>query len=238
MSYADVAAWLSDTFDLTRPPIGIAFVASPPEGVEEFAGEVPSACSFWTHAENGSFYATSAQHLNCPIGALTMGFPLDDTVQKNLMDAVGLMCANGYVTEAEPNMLPSVPGDKSGVVYGPLAELPVYPNVILMWLTPRQAMVYNEAIGSANWGASERPLFGRPTCAAIPVALDGTKPAMSFGCLGMRTYTEIPDDLVLAVVPTAALERFMGELAKTSAANDTMAGFYGAQKARFPALAH
>lgn len=237
MSYADVATWLSNTLDLARPPIGIAFVASPPEGVEEFSGEVPSACSFWTRAEKGSFYAASAQHLNCPIGALSMGFPLDDSVKQNLMDAVQMMCANGYVNADEPDMLPSVPGDKSGIVYGPLSEIPVYPNVILMWLTPRQAMLYNEAIGSANWGASERPLFGRPTCAAIPVALDATKPAMSFGCLGMRTYTEVPDDLVLAVVPSAALEQFMGELSKTAQANATMAGFYNGQKARFPALA-
>ena len=33
----------------------------------------PAACSFWRKAEAGVFYASAAQHLNCPIGAMTMG---------------------------------------------------------------------------------------------------------------------------------------------------------------------
>ena len=33
----------------------------------------------------------------------------------------------------------------AGIVYGPLGELPIEPDLILLWLTPRQAMFYSEA---------------------------------------------------------------------------------------------
>ncbi len=138
-----MAAALTERLGLVRPPVGLAFVAEPPAGIARLDEAVPSACALWTRAERGSFFASAEQHLNCPIGAMTMGLEMPDETQQTLMGLVETMCAERYISPDEPPALPSVPGAKAGIVYGPLAELPIHPDVLLVWLTPTQAMLYN-----------------------------------------------------------------------------------------------
>lgn len=222
MDHASLAETLSDGLHLPRPPIALAFVDTPPDGIAELSGEVPSACTFWIRAESGVFYASAKAHHNCPIGAMTMGFEIPEALEGTLMQLVG--------------MIPRDCRSKSGIVYGALARWPVMPDVILMWLLPEQAMVYNEATGSARW-AKEMPStqFGRPTCAAIPAAIEQGRPTMSLGCIGMRTLTGVPSDLMLAAVPGAQADRFVDALHDTMRANREMQAFYRAHQARFAA---
>lgn len=67
-------------------------------------------------------------------------------------------------------------------MYGPLGDFPVEPDVILMWLTPRQAMIFNEATGTSNWTSPSDKMLGRPACAALPAALNESQPKISLGC--------------------------------------------------------
>ena len=128
METTTLAHELTDRLGLTRPPVGLAFVADPPPGVEQLAGAVPSACALWTRAEEGVVYASAEQHFNCPIGATTMGFELPQATQDTLMGLVEKMCAERYIAPGEPPALPSIGGRHGGIVYGPLAELPVGPR--------------------------------------------------------------------------------------------------------------
>jgi uncharacterized protein (DUF169 family) len=227
MDHEKLSERLSEGLGLQRPPVALAFVDGPPEGIEEFAGEAPSACSFWPRAETRVFYAPAQAHFNCPIGAMTMGFDMPEEIEGNLMELVGRMVGNGYIAEDEP---PSIPRDqrrKAGIVYGPLARFPLQPDVILTWVTPEQAMLYNEAAGSARWAqAMTATLFGRPTCAALPAALGLGRPTMSLGCSGMRVFTGIPGELMLVAVPAADAERFVDALQITLRANRDMDSFY------------
>src|SRR5207249_2729502 len=89
-------------------------------------------------------------------------------------------------------------------------DLPLEPDLLLMWVTPRQAMFFNEAAGTVGWSGDEPPgLTGRPTCAALPLALETSRPRTSTGCIGMRTFTEISDDRLLAVVPAEKGDEFV-----------------------------
>ncbi|HXM54403.1 MAG TPA: DUF169 domain-containing protein [Candidatus Dormibacteraeota bacterium] len=226
---------LTQLLGLTSAPIGVAFVSARPDGVAEFAGAVPSSCSFWRQAERGVFYAPAEAHYNCAVGAMTMGFALPPAVQQSMSDVVQLMCSCGYMDADEPARMPSIPGTPQGVVYGPLADLPVPPDLVVMWLTPRQAMLFDEAAGDVRWG--DQPgmrVLGRPACSSLPIAVQSSRPTLSMGCLGMRTFTEVSDDRMLAVVPAAAIDGFVSRLQATAAANETMAGAYGAMKAQFP----
>lgn len=231
-----LASALTQDLGLSTTPIALAFVEAPPSGIAEFQDDVPSACTLWRRAEAGVFYAPAAKHFNCPIGAMTMGFEMPAEVKEQLMGAVGMMCEANYISPDEPAHIPSVTRPKSGIVYGPLADFPLSPDLVLMWVTPRQMMLVSEASGKAKWSADPHAsLFGRPACTALPVALNGASPALSAGCLGMRTFTEISDDRGLAVLPGAALADFTSALSQTMAANAAMGTYYQSQKAMFSA---
>jgi uncharacterized protein (DUF169 family) len=212
----------------------MAFVGERPEGVTAFEGSVPSACSFWRHAEDPMFYASAESHFNCPVGAMTMGFPLPERVNRELMGVVQKMCECGYLGPDGAAGIPAAKGEHKGVVYGPMADLQVDPDLVVVWLSAVQAMVANEAAGNTSWSADPRlPVLGRPACGALPTALSSGRPALSLGCAGMRTFTEIGRDRLLFVVPGRDVERFVTSLQATTATNGAMQEAYGQSKARF-----
>lgn len=228
MKNSDAARILMERLDLDMPPIALAVRDAPPEECEISEDAVPSACSFWRKAESGLFFASAEAHLNCPIGAKIMGFDLPDGINQELIHMVEIMTACGYVTGTELAHLPAnpKPGAK-GFLYGPLANFPGPPDVILAWLTPAQAMLWNEATGDAEWGAQTTPLVtGRPACAAIPVSLRQDRPTLSLGCTGMRTFTGIGDERLLAVLPGSAVATFCDGIARTGEANAKMKTIY------------
>lgn len=150
MTNQTVAERLTTALALDTPPVALTFTDAPPEGVPAPSTVVPSACGFWRLAEQGVFYAPAEAHSNCPIGAMVMGFPLTDQLQAQLGELVTSMCECTYLSPEEDNKIPGVQPSAAGILYGPLAELPTTPTVVLFWLTPRQAMLYNEAAGTAS----------------------------------------------------------------------------------------
>lgn len=229
-----VAAGLRSALELDMAPVAVAFVDSAPEGMPVSDAQVPSACSFWRLAEAGTFFAPAAAHFNCPVGAMTMGFDLPDSVQQELMGAVTRMMSCGYISEDEPANIPTIQTKPAGIAYGPLEDFPLDPDVVLLWLTPRQAMLFGEASGNSRWPAeTPLPVLGRPACAALPVAMSGGHSALSLGCMGMRTFTEISEDRMLAVLPASAANTLVTKAASTADANEAMRGFYEGRKAAF-----
>lgn len=234
MNHQSLAERITAALALDIPPVALTFTDQAPEGVAEVEQAMPSACSFWRVAESGVFYASAAAHLNCPIGAMTMGFEMPAETMAELQGVVTMMCEAGYIDAEEPARIPTTGRAAAGIVYGPLAEIPVAPDLVLLWLTPRQAMIYNEAAGSARWNADGPMLVsGRPACAALPSALAHDRPALSFGCAGMRTFTGIREDRMLAAVPGDRVAEIADALERTGASNRTMQAFYDQRKAQF-----
>ena len=214
-------------FGLDIPPIAMAFVDNQPQGVETMEEEVPSFCTFWRMAEKKSFYAPANKHYNCPIGAMVLGFEMPKEVQDQLGGLVKKMCECSYLSEDEPANIPTITEKKAGVVYGPLKDFPVPPQLILMWLKPSQAMIYNEVLGCCKWsGSMDSMALGRPACAVIPTTLNKSPFGMSLGCTGMRTFTEVSDDHILATLNCAEIDSFLTSLQTTLSANKEMKEFY------------
>ena len=236
MNYDNIATGISSRLQLASPPVAMSFVEAAPTGMAVFDQEVPSACTFWRKAETELFYAPAEKHFNCPIGAMTMGFDLPKEVRQNLMGAVEMMCAAGYISPEEAALIPSVKKKKSGIVYGPLRAFTTDPDLVLMWLTPGQAMIYSEAAGTSRWTAAmPMPAFGRPSCAALPAALAKSQSTLSLGCLGMRVFTDVSQDQLLAVLPGSKIEELSRALESVAAANQTMGEYYHATKAKYAA---
>ncbi|MFB7115250.1 DUF169 domain-containing protein [Streptomyces sp. NPDC056291] len=231
MSNTALAERLTIALGLDIRPIGLTFTDTPPDGVASPDRAVPSACGFWRLAEQSVFYAPAEAHNNCPIGAMVMGFPLTDALQAQLGELVTSMCDCSYLSPEEGDKIPGVRPSAAGILYGPLTDLAVDPQLVLIWLTPRQAMLYDEAAGTANWAAGAILSTGRPACAALPSALSSGAPTISWGCMGMRTFTEIPDDRLLAAVPGHSLESLVENLERSVASNDMMRAYYEGKKA-------
>lgn len=229
--HASTAHRLSDLLSLRHPPIALAFVDEAPDGVTQASAPVPSACTFWRRAEHGTFYAAADQHFNCPVGSMVMGFELPAAINEQLGGLVQSMCDAKYLSMDEAAKIPSVARHSAGIVYGPLSEFPLDPDLVVMWVDVAQAMLYSEAAGRAAWTNAPMEVSGRPGCAALPIALRSDLPGMSLGCAGMRTFTEIGDDMNLAVVPGSALAPFVDALGGTVESNAAMRSFYAAHKA-------
>jgi uncharacterized protein (DUF169 family) len=234
MSYGDVATRITERLQLDTPPVALAFANEPPAGVPTTEAPVPSACTYWRQAESAVFFAPADEHMNCPIGAMTMGFALTEQAQQELGTLVGNMFEIGYLSDTEPEHLPTVQRGAKGIVYGPLSEFPIPADLVVMWLTPKQAMIFNEAVGSAQWsGGSPSTVFGRPTCSALAVADQRGAPTLSFGCAGMRTFVQLREDRLLVSVPGSQLTEFAAGVDKAVEANRTMDAAYQEQRGKF-----
>ncbi len=234
MDNARIADSLTTGLGLDMAPVALAFLDTPPDGVAIFDGRVPSSCSLWRRAESGVFYAPAATHLNCALGSMVMGFDLPQHTQADLQGQVEMMLGAGYITGEEPARVPRVPKTSQGILYGPLRDFPVAPDLILTWVTPAQAMLYAEADGDIQW-ASSSPLrvLGRPGCTALPMAMLESKPSVTFGCAGMRTYTGIGGDRMLMALPASRGEVLVDHLGTTDRGNDVMLAYYREAKSHY-----
>ncbi len=226
MNHIQIDSDLQNGIPLEKPPIALAFVDGQPYGVTRTGKAVPSSCAFWAEAEGGVFYAAAEDHYNCTLGTMVMGFELPEEQMNTLMTEVGMMCEMEYVREEEVPNVPKVEKQSSGIVYGPLAEMPVDPDVVLLWVKPSQAMVVNETAGQMNWAASPAGVFGRPGCAAIPVALSQGNVSQSFGCTGMRINSGISDEYMLMAVPGDKIESLAESLSQVNDTHDKLTAHY------------
>ena len=226
MSYAELSGVLERRLQLQFQPVAMVLVQEQPSDVPRTDMVLPSVCAFWRQAETEVFYASAEDHYRCPVGAMVMGFPLPEPQMQELMEEVGQMCAASYVQQAEVEHIPKNENPSAGIVYGPLGSFPLEPDAVLLWLTPRQAMVMNECCGLTNWAEPADGVFGRPACAGIPLALAGGKPSQSWGCVGMRLNTDIPDEVLLMVVPGNRLPTLEVDLIFATEVHQRMKDYY------------
>jgi uncharacterized protein (DUF169 family) len=231
MRYESHAQQLTDLLGLATPPVALAFVEAQPAGVERTSRHVPSACTFWRQAEQGVFYAEAPEHAECPVGVLTMGFALTKEQEPGAMQLIQTMCDLSYLSMDEVAALPKVSKPHQGIVYGPLAELPVEPDVVLLIVNAYQSMLIAEAADALKLGnPAGQASFGRPACSVIPRAMDADQVMQSLGCIGARTYLDLASTDSVVVVPGAKLDALVQRLTTIVAANRALADFHATRK--------
>ena len=225
VAWAEVERAVMGKLGLSRRPVAVAFRDAPPAGVSAFGGSEPSGCSFWRLAEAGRiFYTVPADHHNCPIGSYTHAIPLPPPRASELEQTLGFMGGLGYVRMEEVPGIPVLARTPGAVVYAPLGDTPVDPDVVLVAGRPGRLMLLLEAAGRA--GVTTQPgLLGRPTCMALPAALASGIIA-STACIGNRVYTDLGDDELYVAIPGRDLARDADQLATIITANDTLAGYH------------
>jgi len=180
-------------------PVAVAFLEEAPRGVKKYEGTQPSSCSYWRLAAEGrTFYTVPENHFNCAVGAYTHNISLSPERQTETETTLKMMFDLGYVKPEEIPQIPRLAKTPKAIVYSPLGEIPVEPDVVLFALKPAAAMLLQEAAGRAGVGAGA-PALGRPTCMALPASLEhGT--IASMGCMGNRIYTGLGEDEMYVVL--------------------------------------
>ena len=207
-----------------RRPIAVAYLHAVPEGVERFIGAEPSGCSYWRLAAAGkTFYTVPENHFNCAVGAYTHNITLSPERDQETGLTLKMMFDLGYVKPAEVPQIPRLAKSPVTVVYSPLADAPVAPDVVLFACKPRSAMLLNEAANRAGV-ASGAPALGRPTCMALPASLQHGA-IFSLGCIGNRVYTGLGEDEMYCVLRGKDLESVADALDVVISANATLSDY-------------
>jgi uncharacterized protein (DUF169 family) len=187
-------------------------------------GRVPAGCVFWIHATERTFTTVAADHGNCSVGSVTHGFKTLEDVG-NHADVAALL-ESGWVTMDIMPTLPVVQDRPHFITYGPLQETPAVPDVVLLRLNARQAMVLSDAL-------PELRFEGKPQCHIIPMAKEGQDVAVSVGCMLSRVRTGMSNHEMTGAIPGPRLAEVVEKLKATCAADTTVAAYASEDKQRF-----
>jgi uncharacterized protein (DUF169 family) len=223
--YRKLERQVTEALGLTRRPVAVTFARSAPAGVRKFSGTEPAGCSFWRRAERGDvFYTEPSDHYNCAVGCFTHSIALPAERASEMDQTLAFMIELGYIKTEDLVHIAQLRETPRFVTYAPLGEAPVTPDVVLFAGKPSAIMLLNEAALRAGVGSQSASL-GRPTCMALPAALDRGV-ALSTGCVGNRIYTEIGDEELYVVVRGTDVERVAAEAQTIADANARLAEYH------------
>lgn len=229
-----LAAALDNELSLENAPIAITFSDTEPAGVSRYAGDMPAptpdgrtgkvsaGCVFWTKATDRTFTTMAEDHGNCSVGSMTHGFKTLDDVANNA--DVAALLETGWVTLDVVPQIPVVTQRPAFVTYGPLAQTPVDPDVVMLRLNPKQVMVMHDTLPGMR-------LEGKPQCHIIAIAKEQNEVAASVGCMLSRVRTGMPNAQMTCAIPAGRLAEVVTCLQTTSAADKAVAA-YAAEDAR------
>lgn len=233
-SWSDAATALTEALHLATPPIAITFSESAPAGVAPYdsplpeptsdgrTGRVPAGCVFWTKAVERTFSTVAQDHGNCSVGSLTHGFvTLDEVAGRS---DVAALVESGWVTMDLVPTIPVVADRPEVVTYGPLAEAPVDPDVVMIRINAKQLMVLFDALDDLR-------IDGKPQCHIVAVAKEHGEVAVSVGCMLSRTRTAMPNTEMTCAIPARRLHEVV-ERVRATAATDAIVASYAAKDAR------
>jgi uncharacterized protein (DUF169 family) len=143
----------------------------------------------------------------------------------DLQDALKVFADLTYVRPEDLAAIPVLEAKAKYVVYGPLGEGPLPPDVVLLFVRANQTLILSEASQQMEGGLP--PAMGRPACAAVPQARNTGRSALSLGCCGARAYLDVlTDDVALYAVPGASIAAFTERVAALSKANALLMEFH------------
>jgi uncharacterized protein (DUF169 family) len=175
-------------------------------------------------ATDRTFHTCAEDHANCSVGSLTHGFiALEVAATKADVQA---MVAVKWVT---PEMFPGIPVVKQRpkcVVYGPLADTRIEPDVVFLRVNGKQAMSLHDAMPDMRFE-------GKPQCHIIPIAKEQGQVALSVGCMASRTRTCMSNTEMTCAIPAGKLGQVLEKLASGCGADQAIAAYAAEDAKRF-----
>lgn len=234
--WRELSAALCDALALNVPPIAITFRDSVPEDVPAFddpmpeplpdgrTGRVPAGCVFWMRATDRTFSTVAEDHGNCSVGSLTHGFKTIEEISTN--SDVAALLDSGWVTMDAVPQIPIVAEKPDAVVYGPLSDTPVDPDVVLVRVNGKQLMVLHDAIPNLL-------LEGKPQCHIVAIAKEQGVPAASVGCALSRVRTGMSAHEMTCAIPASGLADVVATIQRNASADTAVARYAAVDAQRF-----
>jgi uncharacterized protein (DUF169 family) len=119
-----------------------------------------------------------------------------------------------------------VPEQPGSIVYGPLTEMPIKPDVVFLRLNAKQAMVLDDALGRVRFE-------GKPQCHVIAIAKQEGVPAISVGCMLSRVRTGMSNNEMTCAIPIDRLADTVEKLRRNASIERTVASYAAQDAARF-----
>jgi uncharacterized protein (DUF169 family) len=225
-----LAKELMSSLELSLPPIAVSFCDVAPANVPLYDSVVPAGCVFWQEAATRTFVTSASDHELCAIGVHTHHIAGASASQPlELQQALKAMSGLDYVREEEVAAIPVVQRQVRHVVYGPLADFPLDPEVVLLFAHAAQGLILSEAVARVDKGMP--PAMGRPACAVVPQVLNHGSAAMSLGCCGARAYLDtLTEGVAMWAFPGSKLEQYCAEMGVLSRANKTLTVFHARRR--------
>jgi uncharacterized protein (DUF169 family) len=224
-SYAHAAAALSGALSLRQPPLAISFAETVPPDVQTYAGRVPAGCKFWEEGATVAFATSASDHNLCAIGVHTHNLAPSPAQQTDLMDALKVFGDLEYVRAEDVASIPVLRSRPNYVVYAPLTDSPLSPEVVLLFVNANQSLILSEATQQVE--NQNPPAMGRPACAIIPQVMNTGVAGLSLGCCGARAYLDrLADDVAVFAIPGAKLEVYARRIEALAKANAVLSKFH------------
>jgi uncharacterized protein (DUF169 family) len=224
-SNSEIAAVLIRTLSLGEPPIAVCFADSLPSGIAMWQNHAPAGCRFWQEAATRVFATAAADHGLCSIGLYTHNLGFTPAAESDLNDALKVFAELSYVRPEDVAAIPVLKSQPKYVIYGPLADIPLAPDVVLLFVQAAQTLILSEA--SQQIEAGLPPAMGPPACAIISQAANTGRSALSLGCCGARAYLDVlTDDVALYAVPGPAIAAFAERIEALAKANRILQKFH------------
>lgn len=221
---------LQQSLGLGLPPIAVCLTDDVPASVPTVTEVVAAGCAFWERAAGGAFATSAKDHALCSIGIHThnlSGAP--PTQEHELKTTLKVLSSLDYVRDEDVASIAVLAKSVKHVVYAPLADSPLPPDVVVLFANARHSLVIAEAVQQVESGMP--PAMGRPACAMIPQVANTGRAAMSLGCCGARAYLDaLTDDIALWALPGANIDAYAARVAALVTANDTLAKFHGLRR--------
>ena len=220
-----IAEILTESLDLRHPPVAICFSDSIPEGVPEHAGRAAAGCKFWEDGADAVFATSAPDHDMCAIGVYTHNLESSPGQQTDLQDALKVFADLGYVRNEDLALIPVLKSQPKYVVYAPLAETPLPPDVIILFVNANQTLILSEA--TQQMENDNPPAMGRPACAVVSQVMNTGRAAVSLGCCGARAYLDnLTDNTAIFAIPGSKLEVYAQRIAALVKANAILSEFH------------
>jgi uncharacterized protein (DUF169 family) len=234
--WAGLAGRLDAALAPTAPAVAITFTDEPPAGVSAFdapiaapsadgrTGRVPAGCVFWMRGAERTFSTVAEDHANCSVGSWTHGFiGLEEAATRG---DVGALLESGWVTMEMVPEIPVVSETPGSVTYGPLAETPLDPDVVLLRLTAKSLMVLSDALPGLK-------IEGKPQCHIVAMAKEHGEVAASVGCALSRVRTGMPSTDTTCAIPAGRLPEVVEAIERTAATDAVVARYAAEDATRF-----
>ncbi len=219
VNYAALSDKLTSVLGLKGSPVAVKLIrteSSLPKGLVH-TNEVLRHCEMVQKARRGSkFYATVEQHA-CKGGAGMLGvIDIPENIKSGeFYYKLGRFSSVEHAAETMQG-IPHVDFKTYATAYSPLAETPFDPDVVVLVVSPHQAMMIAQANVYELHSRNIADFSGIQSICGDAVAAPLMRDTVNFtlGCSGSRKYAKVSEDELIVVIPMKMLPKLADAIQK------------------------